>query len=647
MRLRSAKSSSEISNSDPAVSESAVQAAESQVESSQLVGNAGTATGNKNSKRPVVSELAVQAAESQVKSSPLVGKAGTATGNKKSKVPTVSELAVQAAEPQVKSVGKAYSSAFDFDGDSVEKADVQIQKKKRKDKGKNVSKGKVAAVATTPVTSVKKHQAKLTTPATSASKYKGKAKPIQFDLDAAYFDIDESKPAVGIEHAKAKAKLFDLDVDAAFVKQDVTRADVIISQVDVNSLLVNTDNAASVNKDEKKPTNVIDMQVVVNLPYVNNDESRSSNVNAETIAHVDEDERKKTQSAEIIAQVDEDVANDEDWQTAEEVTTDNEDKSFEQIAADGIAEEVTTDNEDKSFDQIAADGIAEEVTTDNEDKSFEQIAADGIAEEVTTDNEDKSFEQIAADGILMMSDANDALTGSVCGLEGKDLVDLVLSSDDNLPTFDDVMFVYPFVGGQAIENAAKGLFLFHDSYCTPSVLMHLQKQACQPKKFSVAVTKQDRQRLLDNGWLNDNLINFWLLWVTRMESHPDSTILTMSTYFYSKLANEGVDSAMKWTTKSNVLSKKLVFIPIHKDQHWSLMVIVNACLVDHFDECDTVSEVPCMLHLDGLALHNRKEIADNLRLWLNAEWRKNKTSNANVFTTLTMDSFSLSGEPTV
>jgi hypothetical protein len=605
MRLRSAKSSSEISNSDPAVSESAVQAAESQVESSQLVGNAGTATGNKNSKRPVVSELAVQAAESQVKSSPLVGKAGTATGNKKSKVPTVSELAVQAAEPQVKSVGKAYSSAFDFDGDSVEKADVQIQKKKRKDKGKNVSKGKVAAVATTPVTSVKKHQAKLTTPATSASKYKGKAKPIQFDLDAAYFDIDESKPAVGIEHAKAKAKLFDLDVDAAFVKQDVTRADVIISQVDVNSLLVNTDNAASVNKDEKKPTNVIDMQVVVNLPYVNNDESRSSNVNAETIAHVDEDERKKTQSAEIIAQVDEDVANDEDWQTAEEVTT------------------------------------------DNEDKSFEQIAADGIAEEVTTDNEDKSFEQIAADGILMMSDANDALTGSVCGLEGKDLVDLVLSSDDNLPTFDDVMFVYPFVGGQAIENAAKGLFLFHDSYCTPSVLMHLQKQACQPKKFSVAVTKQDRQRLLDNGWLNDNLINFWLLWVTRMESHPDSTILTMSTYFYSKLANEGVDSAMKWTTKSNVLSKKLVFIPIHKDQHWSLMVIVNACLVDHFDECDTVSEVPCMLHLDGLALHNRKEIADNLRLWLNAEWRKNKTSNANVFTTLTMDSFSLSGEPTV
>jgi Ulp1 family protease len=120
----------------------------------------------------------------------------------------------------------------------------------------------------------------------------------------------------------------------------------------------------------------------------------------------------------------------------------------------------------------------------------------------------------------------------------------------------------------------------------------------------------------------------------------------MITYFYSKLESEGVESVIHWTTKNNIniLSKKLVFILIHKDHHWSLMVIVNACLVDHFDDCDTVSEVPCMLHLDGLSLHNRKEIADNLRLWLNAEWKKNKTSSVNVFTTLTMDSFSLSGE---
>jgi hypothetical protein len=76
----------------------------------------------------------------------------------------------------------------------------------------------------------------------------------------------------------------------------------------------------------------------------------------------------------------------------------------------------------------------------------------------------------------MMSDDTDALPE-------RDVVDLVLSSEDNLPVLNDIMFVYPFVGGQAIENAAKGLFLFQDSYCTPTMLMHLQQQACQPKSL--------------------------------------------------------------------------------------------------------------------------------------------------------------------
>jgi hypothetical protein len=88
-----------------------------------------------------------------------------------------------------------------------------------------------------------------------------------------------------------------------------------------------------------------------------------------------------------------------------------------------------------------------------------------------------------------MSDDTDAFTE-------QDVVDLMLSSEDNLPVLNDIMFVYPFVGGQAIENAAKGLLLFHDSYCTPTMLMHLQEQACQPKRTSVAISEQDQARLL-------------------------------------------------------------------------------------------------------------------------------------------------------
>jgi Ulp1 family protease len=157
-----------------------------------------------------------------------------------------------------------------------------------------------------------------------------------------------------------------------------------------------------------------------------------------------------------------------------------------------------------------------------------------------------------------------------------------------------VLFVYPFVGGQAIENAAKGLLLFQDYPCMPTVLLLLQKQACEPKKSFVTVLKHDQERLCDGGWLNDNIINFWLQWVTRMESHPDSSIHTITTYFYTKPEHEGVESILHWMINSNInmLSKKMVFLPIHKNQNWPLMVIVNASLADHFDESDVASEIP-------------------------------------------------------
>jgi Ulp1 family protease len=89
----------------------------------------------------------------------------------------------------------------------------------------------------------------------------------------------------------------------------------------------------------------------------------------------------------------------------------------------------------------------------------------------------------------------------------------------------------------------------------------------------------------------------------------------------------------------------MVFVPIHKDQHWSLAVVTNAGLLDFCTEENEPSEIPCIMHMDGLSLHDRKGIAANIRIWLNAEWKKKKNINVNIFTVLTMDSFSVPGKP--
>ncbi len=272
-------------------------------------------------------ELAVQAAESQVKLTHLAEKAGAATGNKKSKGPAVSELAVKAAgavSGNKKLKGKVAvrstidrslgnKSEFDFDGESVEKDGVQIENTNMKEKVKNKSKGKVAAMATTPVTSTTKHKAKSTTPVTSAFKHNAKAKPLEFDVNAVSFGIDETKAADVINFAKVKAKsdvieaqvdvdeafLHKVDVIVASVEIDSTRAaDIIDAKVDVDT--------ASVEDKASRAADAIDVQVYVETVSLQKDES----IAADTIhtlvevvtASVQTDE---TGAADIIdAQVD-------------------------------------------------------------------------------------------------------------------------------------------------------------------------------------------------------------------------------------------------------------------------------------------------------------------------------------------------------
>ena len=49
----------------------------------------------------------------------------------------------------------------------------------------------------------------------------------------------------------------------------------------------------------------------------------------------------------------------------------------------------------------------------------------------------------------------------------------------------------------------------------------------------------------------------------------------------TKLKDEGSEAIASWTEKKNinVFEKKLVFIPVNADLHWSLCVVVNPGLI--------------------------------------------------------------------
>jgi sentrin-specific protease 7 len=108
----------------------------------------------------------------------------------------------------------------------------------------------------------------------------------------------------------------------------------------------------------------------------------------------------------------------------------------------------------------------------------------------------------------------------------------------------------------------------------------------------------------------------------------DSDIHFFTSHFYTTLLNEGEDAVMSWTSKKNinVFQKKFIFIPINKDLHWSLCVIVNPGHIMHAfeDDEEKKSELPLpgLIFLDSLSLHRKPTIRSKLQKWLNAEWTR-------------------------
>jgi len=70
--------------------------------------------------------------------------------------------------------------------------------------------------------------------------------------------------------------------------------------------------------------------------------------------------------------------------------------------------------------------------------------------------------------------------------------------------------------------------------------------------------------------------------ISRGESQQQSSkVHFFSSHFMTTLKEKGPEAIASWTEKKNinVFEKKLVFIPVNADLHWSLCVVVNPGLI--------------------------------------------------------------------
>ena len=73
-----------------------------------------------------------------------------------------------------------------------------------------------------------------------------------------------------------------------------------------------------------------------------------------------------------------------------------------------------------------------------------------------------------------------------------------------------------------------------------------------------------------------------LVRISRGESQKrDSDVHFFTSHFMTTLKNEGIQAVSSWTANKNinVFKKRLIFVPVNADLHWSLCVVVNPGLI--------------------------------------------------------------------
>lgn len=151
----------------------------------------------------------------------------------------------------------------------------------------------------------------------------------------------------------------------------------------------------------------------------------------------------------------------------------------------------------------------------------------------------------------------------------------------------------------------------------------------------VTIIRRDVARLNPQRYLNDNIIDYYFkrLMLTTFKDNTlvQQKVLFLSSHFYTRLRagkgasiqermEAGYQNVSTWLARTDFFHRSMIFLPINKDLHWSLAVILNPGLAG----LDALNEdaVPCIAVLDPLgSFHRKMAIVRNLKTFLRMQWQ--------------------------
>ena len=145
---------------------------------------------------------------------------------------------------------------------------------------------------------------------------------------------------------------------------------------------------------------------------------------------------------------------------------------------------------------------------------------------------------------------------------------------------------------------------------------------------SVEIGARDINTLNKGEWLNDEVINFWMIYL--QNDRLNRTVEYMTTFFYTSMLSQSVE-AVDGYMNADVINKKMIFIPINQEHsHWSLLVVMNASKIEdgikyangNNAEKNKMKhkECPVIVALDSLNTSFCRKSARLVRQWLELKY---------------------------
>jgi Ulp1 family protease len=159
-------------------------------------------------------------------------------------------------------------------------------------------------------------------------------------------------------------------------------------------------------------------------------------------------------------------------------------------------------------------------------------------------------------------------------------------------------------------------------------------------KDKITITNGDVRRLDPPEYLNDNIIDFKIKHMLFDGNYKGKRNLVhcYQSFFYERFTsaqaniNRGYKKVETWTKNVNIFALDMLIVPVNQYAHWSVLFVLRPDLLVKKNSIKESSEIgdeqsaseseqlPCIVCLDSLSMHNTKTIIKNIKSYLNEEY---------------------------